>query len=87
MQRCSNPNSHNWELYGGRGIRVCEAWKDFGNFKAWAEASGYADNLTIERVNPDGDYDPSNCEWVTRSVNSWRAKHPGQFWRSLTCNA
>jgi len=48
-------------------------WRDYPAFRAWALASGYADNLTIDRINNDGNYEPGNCEWVTRSENSRRA--------------
>jgi hypothetical protein len=86
-RRCSNPKMHNFKHYGGKGIRVCDAWQRFEGFRDWAMANGYAADLTIERVNPDWHYDPSNCEWVTSEVNSWRAAHPGHYWRSMTCDA
>lgn len=87
LQRCRNPKAKKYPLYGGRGIRVCQEWLTFEGFRAWAEANGYADDLTIERVNPNWHYDPTNCEWITREVNSSRSKRPGHYWRSMTCNA
>ena len=64
-QRCSNPNSKSFKYYGGRGIKVCDEWKTFDTFYYWALANGYRDDLTIERKNNDGNYEPSNCEWIT----------------------
>ena len=65
-QRCNNPNANRYYRYGGRGIKVCEEWENsFTAFYEWAVAHGYADNLTIERKNPNGDYEPSNCCWET----------------------
>lgn len=64
--RCGNPNNDSYHHYGGRGIRVCEEWGRFPAFQMWAKAAGYADGLTIERRDNDGNYDPGNCCWVTQ---------------------
>ena len=72
--RCSNPNDAHYKYYGGKGIRVCEAWQGkegVQNFVDWSLSHGYADGLTIDRINPNKDYSPGNCRWVTRSENTW----------------
>ena len=66
--RCNVEKSINWHLYGGRGIKVCEEWqKDFSLFRDWALANGYEEGLQLDRVNNDGNYEPENCKWSTRS--------------------
>lgn len=65
--RCYNPNNKSYKDYGGRGIIMCDEWKNgFINFKNWAISNGYNDNLTIDRINVNGDYEPSNCRWATK---------------------
>lgn len=64
-ERCSNPNANNYNLYGGRGISVCEEWNDFSCFRSWAEENGYKPGLSIDRINPDGNYEPDNCRWLS----------------------
>lgn len=69
--RCYNPSSNKYHSYGARGIKVCDEWKNsFKKFKEWALSNGYADNLTIDRINNDGNYEPSNCRWVTNKQNT-----------------
>lgn len=66
LARCSNPNSDSYKYYGARGITVCKEWLSYDAFYEWAMANGYNDTLTIERRDPRGNYDPSNCEWITK---------------------
>ena len=65
-QRCYNTNRPNYKYYGGRGIVICDEWlNSFQAFFDWAMANGYQENLTIDRVNTDGNYEPQNCRWVS----------------------
>ena len=68
--RCSNKNHYGYKRYGGRGIKVCETWeKNFEFFYNWSLLNGYRKGLQLDRVDNDGDYEPENCRWVTRTVN------------------
>lgn len=64
--RCLNPNDHAFPRYGGRGILLCKEWMDFAVFHEWAINNGYKDNLTIERVDLNGNYEAANCKWITK---------------------
>lgn len=65
--RCYNQNDPSYKNYGGRGITVCEEWKkDISVFYNWAIKNGYKRGLELDRINNDGDYEPSNCRWATR---------------------
>ena len=66
--RCYSVSDCNYPNWGGRGIVMCDEWKDnFESFYNWAINNGYSDNLSIDRINNDGNYEPSNCRWVTQA--------------------
>lgn len=81
-KRCEYKGHKQYKNYGEKGVCVCKEWSQFEIFYNWAVASGYQDGLTIDRINPSGNYEPENCQWLTRSENakkSWRDKRNGHL--------
>lgn len=75
--RCFDENSTTFHRYGGRGITVCREWaSSFLSFREWATANGYSDELSIDRINVDGNYCPENCRWVSGSIQQFNKRKP-----------
>ncbi len=73
-QRCCNKNCKAYSIYGGRGIIICDEWLNttngFKNFYEWSMNNGYCPGLSIDRIDNDGNYEPNNCQWISRGRNS-----------------
>ena len=73
--RCFNTNSKPYRWYGGSGITMCDEWRnDYSAFREWALSHGYDSDLTIDRIDNDGNYEPNNCQWITASENSKKSQ-------------
>jgi hypothetical protein len=81
VQRCTNPRHPNWKWYGARGISVCERWRSFENFLA--DMGTRPDGLSIERIDNDGDYEPTNCKWATAEEQINNRRHKSLWASSL----
>lgn len=86
-QRCNNPNCKNFHNYGGKGITVCDEWKNsFEAFCEWAMKSGYEEGLTIDRIETDGNYEPGNCRWTSQKVQQNNRSNNRKICVNGTCH-
>lgn len=72
--RCHNPKNISYKNYGGRGITICKEWDDFKVFYNWAINNGYKHRLQLDRVNNDGNYEPSNCQFISQKENTRKSR-------------
>ena len=72
-RRCDTPDEHHKKYY--KGIKICKEWYNFYIFKDWALKNGYKDGLTLERINVYGNYEPTNCKWITMKEQAYNKRN------------
>lgn len=75
LRRCDSPKRWDYKYYGARGITVCEEWKDIESFIQWANLNGWKKELTLDRIDNDGNYEPDNCQWIPFKENIRKNTH------------
>lgn len=83
-KRCNNTQDKDYRFYGARGVTVCENWTHLKNFQAWAYASGYESELTIDRIDSSGPYSPDNCRWITQKENCRKQRPHSRYSQRIT---
>lgn len=81
-KRCFNTQNHDFMYYGARGISICNDWLEFAPFQKWALNNGYSDDLTLDRIDNAGDYEPKNCRWATRKEQAQHRRPNGTVFRN-----
>ena len=71
--RCTNQNHKGYRYWGGKGVRVCDEWQGFEAFRSWALLNGYREGLSLDRIDSSGNYEPTNCRWLTKAENCRRS--------------
>lgn len=78
-RRCNSEKSQRYACYGGRGIKYTPEWEKFEGFYDWAVSSGYVEGLSLDRINPDGNYEPNNCRWIPLKEQAYNKTNSVKF--------